>query len=61
MERYAICVELLQNEAPFTAVAAASSVTDEADEATVVVTAAGVGCGVGVFCTVTPSVGTFVG
>lgn len=45
MDRYAMAVELLQKDAPFVAVLAARTVTEVADEATVVATAAGVAAG----------------
>jgi hypothetical protein len=42
MDRYAMAVELLQNDTPFVAAAAARTVTEVAEDATVVATAAGV-------------------
>lgn len=51
MDKYATCVELLQNATPLVAVPAVKSVTDVAEEATVVATAAGVAIGTGVLTT----------
>lgn len=48
IERYAICVELLQNATPLVATPAPKRVTEVSEEATVVATAAGVAIGTGV-------------